>query len=557
MQSERNQLEQGGSRPVAPILLGLLLVAFALRLVNYDQSLWFDEACVSNQRLGTLAQLLSVAYVDFHPPLFISFMHVSNRLCGDSEVVMRLFPLLCGLGGIVMIWVVGRRLVGSPAALWAALLLSLSPVHIWYSIEARPYSALLLGVLVLVWLFHRLLEGKERRRTWWAYGTLLFVLLALHYYLVVYAFLLALLGYVSQRGRSEPAFRRRLLIINGSGISLLAAWIGVKVAVADFASSATYLRTFSFEELYRFLFQWCWTGNCLPAGLEEPGGHPRWIAWVSIQVLGAALFAVGVFRILRSVRRRSSGTYTLVYLCALPALLLALPWLGFQQTYVERSALSALPFLFLVIGLGLSSLPGRRLRLSIGCLLLASCGANLVAYYAYDDEWTIYKPHPDWRSLTADLGAEIDAGAAGRPIFAATPNPRCLPYYDERIQSARDIEPTEDKAEDLVRSLEGRFGAWLGGMLADVATSIVDDFERDKTRRREAARMLIYTTGDGSLEALRLDERRRDGVFYLVQNRWHPPGDTTIAALTANPRLRVVSTRSYRGLTLYEMRELE
>ena len=78
-------------------LSGLVLVAFLLRLPLLDRSVWFDEACMSDQRIGTSAQLLATLYTDIHPPLFVLFMHYWNSLFGDGEVAMRIPAMISGL----------------------------------------------------------------------------------------------------------------------------------------------------------------------------------------------------------------------------------------------------------------------------------------------------------------------------------------------------------------------------------------------------------------------------------------------------------------------------
>lgn len=98
------------------IALGLAVaVALVLRLPGMAQSLWFDEACMSGQRVGGLAHQASLLRVDVHPPLYALRIVVSNRLFGDPEVSMRMLPLLSGLASLPLAFDVGRRLVGRRA----------------------------------------------------------------------------------------------------------------------------------------------------------------------------------------------------------------------------------------------------------------------------------------------------------------------------------------------------------------------------------------------------------------------------------------------------------
>lgn len=543
-----------GRGRIAWTLLGLLALALALRLVDYGQSIWFDEACMSKERLGSLPQLLATIYVDIHPPLYITFMYAWNAVLGDAEWSLRLVPLLAGLGGIVMTFVAGRRFVGERAALLAAALLALSPVDLWYSIEARPYTLTLLGALVLVWLCDRLLDGEGRRRTWISYAAIVFGLLWLHYYLVVYVALLALVVLVDRRAGARPGLRQRVLWIHGLGLASILAWVALKAGLAQFETSMGYMRSFDLAGLYPFLFEWCWTGNTLAVEGTEDGSALE-LAWLGIQGLGVLLVALGLWRILRSARERARGLLLPLYALAIPLFLLALPLVGLGGNFVERSALPSLPFLLLVAAAGVTSVPWRRARQLLGGLALLASLACLAGYFAHEDDWTVYKPHPDWRSLAAYLGEEIDAGGAGRPVFSAMPSLRSLAYYDARIQQEKNLAPTDTGEEEIRGKLVGRLGEGLGGWSAERLLAVFDDFEREKGAKRAATRLWVHHAGDGTLEGLRLDERRTDGVLYLVKNRFHPPGDTTIDALLASPRLELLEQRSFKSLTVYELRE--
>lgn len=125
-------------------LLGLVVVGLILRLPNYTQSVWFDEAYTSKQVLGSWFLFLKTNYVDLHPPLYQLFMYLWNSAFGDREIVMRLPSLLCGLIGIVATFRLGERLVGRRAGMVAAALMTVAPVSIWYNISSKQYSAIVL-----------------------------------------------------------------------------------------------------------------------------------------------------------------------------------------------------------------------------------------------------------------------------------------------------------------------------------------------------------------------------------------------------------------------------
>ena len=335
--------------------------ALALRLPNYWQSIWFDEACMSTQRIGGWAQLLTTVHVDVHPPLYLGFMFVWNALLGDSEVAMRLPPLVCGLASIPLTYAVGQRLFGRSAGLCAAALLTVSPVHIWYSIEARLYAPMLCLVLVSVELFHRLFQGA-RRGTWLAYGAALLGLITVHYYAAAYVLLSAVLAPFAARRYGAPRVGRRIVLMNLVALGLLAGWVGFKLSFAQFETSQHYLRPFTFGEMYRLLFQWFWTGDCISAGLSGPTWQSRWVLWVAFQALGVALAAAGITGVLRARRERPDARFPVAYLLVLPVLLLMFSWVGFPNTYIERSAIAALPFLMMIAARGLVSIRPRGLR---------------------------------------------------------------------------------------------------------------------------------------------------------------------------------------------------
>lgn len=130
----------------------ILLLACLLRIVNLNQSFWLDEAAQVIESSRPLSQQLDLA-ADFHPPLFHLILHFWMYL-GKSEVWVRLPSVLFGVGSLILLYKLARVFFGEKESLIASLFLSISPYHIWYSQEARPYMLFvflsLLSTLMLV-----------------------------------------------------------------------------------------------------------------------------------------------------------------------------------------------------------------------------------------------------------------------------------------------------------------------------------------------------------------------------------------------------------------------
>jgi hypothetical protein len=535
-----------GPRHRFAILAGLVVLALVLRAPLLGRSVWFDEACMSHQRIGSWAQLVATLYVDIHPPLFVTFMHCWNGLFGDSALSMRLPALLCGLASIPAMWWTGRLLVGDAAALVAAALLAGSPVHIWYSAEARLYSPMLLCALLAVGCQVRLVAGAGGRRLWLLHWANVLVMLSLHYYLAVYVVLLAALAPVAARGFGRPV--HRILTGHGLGLVLLGGFVAAKMALGQFEESQGYMRDLDAPELFRFVFDWCFTGNCLPAFAAWSPGLARMLV-VAGQVLCGLLLLCGCGELLAHRRTRPRGLLLPVFALAVPAFLFVLPFTGRHGAYIERSAIAALPFVLLVVGAGVVACRGV-VRWAVAAPLAALVAASVFALFRFDDQWTVYKPNPDWRSAAAYLGREIDAGAAGRPVFTSKPNPRSLVYYDARIQDVKNLLPAAEP-----QAIGAKVGRRFGGFAGDLAERTFRQFEAEKAALLAGAALRVYRAGNGTVESLDLPTKDKDGVFYLVRNHWHPaPTDRTVEDLAASPRVEVLETCVFAGVTVWKVR---
>jgi 4-amino-4-deoxy-L-arabinose transferase-like glycosyltransferase len=404
----------------------LLLIALALRIPGLGESLWFDELWSTHIKLGSLPRFFITALRDVHPPGYHAVGFVWIRLFGDSELSIRVIPMLSGVGGVFLVCELARQWGTFRAGIIAGLLVALSPVHIWYSQEARSYAFLSLTILLAVWARSRLSRDNADTRWFALYVVSMGTALSLHYYALAFAasyLVVDLLG-------TNP-FRRRLVSANLIGCLAVLGYVGAKLSVGSLRLSYSYLKELDAVSLWMTLFDWFPTGHTLFAAGTY---NPEWEMLADPLMFGshllvASLLVSGCISVWRRRRADPSAVSPLepiAPLVCVPAMLFGLSFLGFAGTFIERSLFVCLPFFFILVALGLDAVRPVAVRAVLAVCLLVLMVSGLAAFHSKADEWTVYKPNPDWRSAAALLlqDTEVDRAA----VFVASPAD-VLRYY--------------------------------------------------------------------------------------------------------------------------------
>jgi mannosyltransferase len=138
------------------IIAALTVAAFALRF--WHLGAWgFDS-----DETFTLRDSLSPQFSNPRPLLYILNYFVVRPLVPLDEFGLRLLPAIFGGLAIPVFYLTGRRLIGNRSALLGTLLLTLSPLHIYYSQFARYWSLVFLLSAIYPYAIYRGL--RERRR---------------------------------------------------------------------------------------------------------------------------------------------------------------------------------------------------------------------------------------------------------------------------------------------------------------------------------------------------------------------------------------------------------
>ncbi len=146
-------------------LVPILIVAAVLRIYDLEsESIWRDEGIsIWLAKFDSLWGILQNRAEHSHAPLYFVVLRYWVWLFGDSEFAVRMYSVVCNLGSIVMIYVLGSRIFRNRwAGLAAAALLAVSPFNIYYSQEARMYTMTVLLALCSAYWFVRLMEKQTR-----------------------------------------------------------------------------------------------------------------------------------------------------------------------------------------------------------------------------------------------------------------------------------------------------------------------------------------------------------------------------------------------------------
>lgn len=147
-------------RAALAALAALTLLAVALRSIGINGGLWLDEilTLVDSVR-HPLDQIVTTFPGNNQHTLYSVLAHLSVQAFGEHPWSLRLPALVFGAATPAVLYLFAREFTGRLEALLGALLIAVSYHHVWFSQNARGYTALAFFALLSSWL---LLRGLRR-----------------------------------------------------------------------------------------------------------------------------------------------------------------------------------------------------------------------------------------------------------------------------------------------------------------------------------------------------------------------------------------------------------
>jgi mannosyltransferase len=409
------------------VLVLAIVVGAVLRFWRLGaQSLWFDEWLTTEAVSGGLGDLFDhVANHEGIPPPYFLFMWGWVHLFGDSETAFRSVSALAGTATIPVAYAIARELRQRRAvACFAALLVAVNPMLVWYSQDARPYSLLaFLGALSMLTFARAWNRGRGRDYVIWGLAGAGAV--AVHYYA---GFLVA-----AELG----AF---LLFRRVQWRRTLVASVPIFAMVVLLAPIA--LEQGSHSPNRRWISDWALDYRLSEAGraaLAGPGA-PRERLWLVVAVI---ICLAAVLLVVRACRaERSAAMLLLAVAGAAVVMPLAAAAIG-VDVFLSRYLIGGLVPLLVAAAVGF----GVRRAIWIGGSAVAVlCGVWLADVVAVARDPDLHKA--EWRRV-----AEVfETGTADRTlVFNAFPLAGVpLRYYAHDVRRLGDTETTRVDEIDMV-----------------------------------------------------------------------------------------------------------
>ncbi len=201
-----------------PVVVGLVhLLSFGIVLLGaraefLRNSIRLDEAQSLWQTNHSYESLLQIVARDVHVPLYHVLLRTWRLVLGPDVETARLLSLVFLLAAVPVFYLVARKVLSTPWALFALVVFSCSPFLQWYGSEARMYSMLVLVTLVSQYFFLTVVT-TGRTGAWIGYAATAVVGIYTHYF---FAFVLVAQGiYVLLMWRRLP----RTAIVKLAGVA--------------------------------------------------------------------------------------------------------------------------------------------------------------------------------------------------------------------------------------------------------------------------------------------------------------------------------------------------
>ena len=373
----------------------VILLAWAVRLTNLaEQSLWVDEGITFARATLPWGLVISnLLAVGNQTPLYYALLRPWFGLTGISEFALRFPSVWAATLTVPVVYIIGKDARDGLTGLTAAMLLALSPFHVWYAQEARMYAPGMLTSALVLCAFVRALRCRGWR--WWLLLALFSTVAYMVHYFTLTLVAVQFVVFLCHLGRLYPRLRRWVV---AQALAVLPAVVWMTMAMIRRGTTRLGGSWIPHPSLLAPLYTFC----NFSLGYEQDPPPLVVVGWVLFLVVSGLTF-----------RYRGKGCWRPTLLAWIGVPVLATFLLSLRRPYyMDRYLAVVLPGFEVWVAVGAMVLPRRWRMVVTGALLAVSVLAvsGVLAGTRYQKE--------DWRSA---VGQVREMAYPGDRLFVAGP----------------------------------------------------------------------------------------------------------------------------------------
>lgn len=403
------------------ILTAIILLAAALRFFKLGEwSMWIDEIYTINRaqiHFSNPIQVIQNLPNTLWLPISVILTNIVLSSLGITEWSARLVSALIGIVSIPILYFITRRIFNTVVALILALLLAISPWHIYWSQNARFYTSLMLLYSLAAFLFYL---GIERDRPIYFVGFYILFYFALSERLLaafilptIFTYLIFLWVFRIER---PPGLHLRNLLIFIAPILLMVVYEAFRYMMSGTSITTFFLADFG----------------------EKQVEDPVRLLLAIIYNIGFPIISLGLVAGVYLLLKRNRAGIFLFLSATLPiVLLILLNPIAFTK---DRYVFITLTFWLILVALALNELVshasglGYLLTFGVLVVLLADAVSSDILYYHVNNG-----NRRDWRAAFEIIKAKSrsdDVVVAWWPEFSPFYlGKEILPYKDVSVET--------------------------------------------------------------------------------------------------------------------------
>lgn len=373
-------------------LLLIIILAISLRLYRIGHhSFWLDEALTVIDS-ASLKEFIGDAFKDNYPLIFYNFIIHYWLGLGNSEAILRLSSTLFDVFSALLIYFICNLIFNKTVGLFASILLTISPFHIYYSQELRMYSFICFLTLFSTFFLLKILKTNK----------LIYLLIySLLNIIGIYTHPVSLLFLITQILFIFLFFKNNGKLIKNLSIAIL--------FIITFIIPFFYLTISSLNFILRGDFDYLLGVNWIPKlkvsilfetiKIFSSGYHALSFSAIAITSIFLSLCFLGFFN-----TNKNKGHFLLSFSFFLPILFLFLISLSLKSFYVIRYVIASSPFYYMLIANGLFKIG----KIGLGILFLIS----VLIFFPLKNYYMGFEPNIEYRNTGINVKFDDYRGGA-------------------------------------------------------------------------------------------------------------------------------------------------